>query len=618
MLLLSIMRFFFYLVNKEFLFEIPLDEALKCFIYGIRFDISTVTYMLLPVGLLSFLPFNFRFTIVYQNIIYAFYIVAVILILALELIDIGFYEHNLKRTTPSIFKISTDVQNALGGILLTHWYMFLIGFSLLFFFLWIRKKLLLPLLNLRYKFWIQLAIFLIFIPTTILMLRGGWQYLPLTPVNAKQHVDPKYSNLCLNTTFCFMHSLIKSGLDDKKYFTIEEVNAIVPTTHNYANESRFEAMKNMNICILLMESFSKEFIHSYNPKRNHTPFLDSLISKYYSTDNGFANGLHSNQGVAATFAGIPALMDEAFMISDYQTNYFEGMPTLLSKTGYTTAFFHGCHNGSFNIDAFAKACGFQHYYGKNEYNNNADYDGVWGIYDYPFLQFTANKITALKQPFCVGIFSISSHHPFNYEKWFAPKLTNPNQHPFLSTIEYSDYSFRHFFETAKKQPWFKNTIFVLVADHTTPEECTPEYQTWVKKYGVPVIMFSGNDSLNNKWFNQRTQTMMQQIDIAPTLLHLVHYQKPFFSFGNSIFDSTFKHRFAVNYLDNVYRIIDTSYTLHFENNATIGFYNYKNDPFLKKNLLSEHEIEKNELEKKIKAFIQQHNFRLKYNKMQVE
>jgi phosphoglycerol transferase MdoB-like AlkP superfamily enzyme len=613
-----VLRFLFYVVNKSFLFNIPFEEALKCFIYAIRFDISTVAYVLLPVGFLSLLPFNFRFKLAYQNIVYFFFILAVIIVLMLELIDIGFYEHNLKRTTLSILKISTDVQNAMSSIFLTHWYLFILGFLLLFMIIFLRKRLLKPILNIRYSFFSQLIIFILFIPLNIIMLRGGWQYLPLTPVNAKQFTDPKYANLSLNTTFCFLHSIIKTGLEDKKYYSQDEVNKTIPTTHNYATDKQFISMKDMNICILLMESFSKEFIKSYNPKQNHTPFLDSLINQYYSSENGYANGLHSNQGVASTFASIPALMDEAFMISDYQSNYFEGMPALLAKKGYTTAFFHGCHNGSFNIDAFAKSCGFNQYFGKNEYNNNADYDGVWGIYDYPFLQFTAKKINTLKQPFCVGIFSISSHHPFNYEKWFTKRLSNPNQHPFLSTIEYSDYSFKQFFETAKKESWYKNTIYVLVADHTTPEQCTPAYQTWVKKYGIPVIMFTGNDSLNKKWFNKKSNEIFQQIDISPTLLHLVGYNKPFFSFGNSIFDTINKNHFTINYVDNVYKIIDTSYTLHFENDKTIGFYNFKKDPELLHNLKNENLPIQIELEKKIKSFIQQHNFRLKNNKMQAD
>src|SRR5690606_39267322 len=120
---------------------------------------------------------------------------------------------------------------------------------------------------------------------------------------------------------------------------------------------------------------------------SYTPFLDSLAGEGMSFTNSYANGLRSAEGLRAIFSGIPSLMAEPFTTSVYSTNKITSIPGLLKTQRYHTSFSHGATNGSMSFDVFTRSAGVDHYYGRTEYNNDKDYDGNWGIYDEPFLQY---------------------------------------------------------------------------------------------------------------------------------------------------------------------------------------------------------------------------------------
>src|SRR5690606_14279042 len=139
---------------------------------------------------------------------------------------------------------------------------------------------------------------------------------------------------------------------------------------------------------------------------------------------------------------------------------------LLGEKGYETAFFHGAPNGSMGFSAYMQLAGIKNYYGKNEYNNDDDFDGIWGIWDEPFMQFMAKKLDTFKQPFFSSFFSLSSHHPFKVPEHYAGKFPK-GQLPLHEPIGYVDNALRQFFNTASKSEWYKNTLFVIVADHAS-------------------------------------------------------------------------------------------------------------------------------------------------------
>ena len=152
----------------------------------------------------------------------------------------------------------------------------------------------------------------------------------------------------------------------------------------------------MNVVVFLMESFSMEYTGFFNKDKDggnyqgYTPFLDSLLSKSYSFEYGFANGMRSVDCMPASFAGIPRYLDP-FCYFIYSNNALQGLPAMLSQEGYTTAFFHGAPNTTLGFKSFTNSIGFETYYGMDEYDNDKDFDGTWAIFDEPYLKYFAKE-----------------------------------------------------------------------------------------------------------------------------------------------------------------------------------------------------------------------------------
>ena len=162
-------------------------------------------------------------------------------------------------------------------------------------------------------------------------------------------------------------------------------------------------------------------------------------------------------------------------------------------------------------------------------------------------------------------------------------------------------------------PWFKNTIFVITADHTSSEIEFPETRTAWGFYSVPIIYFTPDHSLTG----MDTTTITQQIDILPTVLEHLHYDKPFVAFGTNAFDKNAGH-FALNYKDNNYQLYSGDHILQFNGSASVGLYNFKNDPLLKKNILDNSQTVHQAMELQLKAIIQQYNNRLIEDRLTIQ
>lgn len=282
------------------------------------------------------------------------------------------------------------------------------------------------------------------------------------------------------------------------------------------------------------------------------------------------------------------------------------MAKLLGNEGYETAFFHGAPNGSMGFSAYMQLAGIQHYFGKNEYNNDKDFDGIWGIWDEPFMQFMAKELNNLQQPFFAGFFSLSSHHPFKvpvqYEGKF-PKGPLPVQEP----VGYTDYALRQFFKTASQMTWFDNTLFVICADHATVSHL-PEYKTSANSVAIPIIFYQPSDG-NLQGISDK---LVQQIDIMPTVMNYLGYNKPYFSFGFDAFSSD-RDNFLVNNISGTYCFFQDDYFMTHDGEQSLSLFNLREDRLEQHDLLSKKPQVADSLERSLKAFIQQYNNRMIHN-----
>jgi phosphoglycerol transferase MdoB-like AlkP superfamily enzyme len=621
-ILFTISRIIFFAFNFHY-FVVTTGEFFSILFWGLLFDMSAIIACFSPFIFFSIIPFHLRHKKPYHLFLLILFIASVTLSLAGNLLDCGYYRFLQSRSTADIFNViglGSDVKNLLPQYIKDYWFLFLILFALIAVS-WIffnKTRIAVPEIKkgkkLFFRYLKEALIFALISASCIVGFRGGFQLRPIGIITAGQFTSSQNLSIVLNTPFTIIKTFGKTGVKKVSYFDENTLATIYSPVHQYYNNKL--GRKNLNVVIIILESFSKEYIGSLNRDldnetyKGYTPFLDSLISESLVFPNAYANGKRSIDGIPSILAGIPALMDEAFITSIYAGNKFSSIANLLKEKGYVSSFYHGGTNGTMGFSSFTSSAGFDHYYGRTEYNNENDFDGKWGIFDEEFLQYIAENMDKSKKPYVAAIFTLSSHHPYTIPAKYKDRFPD-GAAPILKSIGYTDYALKKFFSSLFEKPWFDSTLFVITADHTS-EALYPEYKTRRGAYEIPLIFYQHNSNLKGE-----NKTVTQQTDIVPSILHLLNYDKPFISYGESVFDSTHTH-FTVSFANSTYQIIMDDYALVFDGSQSLSLYDLKNDSLLSNNIINTYPEIKSELEEKLKGFIQSFNNSLLTNKMTLD
>lgn len=619
LMLMGLSRWVFYIFNLSSFAQIDFSELMRLFFVGMRFDISAIAMVNALLIILMAIPTGIKYTPLYTRITNYIYIWFNALAIGVNLIDVIYFRYISKRTTGELWQFfgnsSENTFLLMWQFVADFWYMWVIWLV----FLWLLVKssrLLVPHYpsTIRTKEWyFTQSIFLIFsLAFIVVAIRGGFQLKPISLVNAGNYTSTQNIPLVINTPFSIIKTLGKQQLDAKNYFDENELQAIYTPVHTKTtvNLAGAKSLQKPNIVIIILESFGREKIQFYHPQKHGsiTPFLDSLLAQSLAY-NGWANGRRSIEALPAILAGIPSLMPIDYPSSPYAGNGLKGLGTLLKSEGYRTAFFHGGNNGTMHFDASARAVGFDAYFGRDEYNNESDFDGRWGIFDDAFFDFTLDQLNQFKAPFAAALFSLSSHHPFTLPDGFE---TQKNLSPFENSIRYTDFALRNFFAKASQQTWFQNSIFVITADHSHPEPETAFFKSSLGIYAVPLAIYSSQ--INAHGLQPK---LAQHTDIMPSLLSLINYPEDFLAFGNNLLDTSASN-WHISYINQTYQLNNGNYLLQFDGSKTTGFFELSNDSLLQNDLKNQQLSAQKILETQLKAILQQYNNRMIINNLFVK
>lgn len=612
--LYSICRILFYWFNYFYFSDLSFGQLLLILLSGLRFDISVIILSNSIFILLYLLPLPFREHKFYRKMLFFLFILVNSTAILANCIDLIYFQFTMKRTTADVFnffggQMGNDFGRLLPLFLKEYWYMFLIWIVLSIATFYAYRKLdKNSLLVWNKKTYLrQTGLYFFVIGLSIIGYRGGFQLIPINSVDAGKHTISKNIPLVISTPFSILKTLDLQTIEAKIYF---KDDAELLSIYNPYHKAETGEFKKINVIVIALESFSKEYVGSINGRTTDcTPFLDSLIEQSLTFVNAFSNGKSSIQGIPSIVSGTPTWMNEPYLTSPYGSNQISSIAGLLKKQGYSTAFFHGGTNGTMGFDGYSNLAEFDNYYGRTEYNNEKDYDGNWGIWDEEFMQYTANTIDQNKEPFFATLFTLTSHHPYPIPEKHKDRFKE-GKLPIEKTIAYSDYALRRFFETAQKMSWFKNTLFVLVADHTgvTADQF---YQNKVGNSAIPLLYYMQGSNLKGI-----DSTTTQQIDIQPSIMDYINYPSNYFSFGNSVFDTTAQHyAFMYNSGDASYLMIENNYSMAFANGKGTELCHYEKDSLLTQNILDKHSELVKKLERRTKAIIQTYQQSLINNKM---
>jgi phosphoglycerol transferase MdoB-like AlkP superfamily enzyme len=587
---------------------------------GLMFDTSAILYTNALYVVLILFPLHYKETRIYHKICKWIFVIVNGLALVINLADSVYFRYTMRRTTSTVFdEFSSEgnLSSIIGKEFLSHWYLVLL-FALIMWFLW--KFYATPSINVKalnkWKYNVACLLSLIlFTPFCIAGMRGGFATAvrPITISNAMQYTErPTDAPLVLNTPFSFLRTIDTNVFVVPHYFdSTDEMEAVYTPVHTSSDSLQ---MDKKNVVILIVESFGREYIGALNKTledgkyKGYTPCVDSLISKSTTFSHSFCNGRKSIDGMPSILSSIPMFV-EPFILTPSSMNDYTGLAGILAKEGYETAFFHGAQNGSMGFQAFAQKIGFQRYYGRTEYEESCgtdDFDGTWAIWDEPFLQYFAKEMSKMKQPFMTSVFTASSHHPFAVPEKYKKQFTE-EELEIHKCIRYTDMSIGRFFDTASRQPWFKNTIFVLTSDHTNMSNHA-EYQTDLGGFCSPIIIYDPSHPEG-----KTLDKIAQQIDILPTIMGMLHYSKPYFGFGIDVLNTPKEDTWAVNYLNGYYQYVRYGYVLQFDGTATTAVYSL-DDKLMKNNIKGKVAVQQ-KMEQELKAIIQQYMVRMTQDRM---
>jgi phosphoglycerol transferase MdoB-like AlkP superfamily enzyme len=612
-----IARLLFFIYNRNLIQIEGITDIVSMCYHGLAFDTTSILYLNVLFIVFSILPFRINHTKKYQTFLFYLYFIPNLLGYATNFIDFIYYRFNFGRSTIAALdslKHESNKSLLLINFSIHYWHVFVLFFLISFLWIYLYKKIVLQTTNHHQGvvyFGTSTISFLVIATLIIGGIRGDFKKStrPINLLDASRYVkNSSQADVILNTPFALIRTMFSNNFKKVNFVDQATIDSLIVPIKQYKNNPKSKP----NIVIFILESNSKEYYGAFNKDtkipnyKGYSPFVDSLAQHSMIYTNAYSNGYKSIHAMSSILAGIPSFKD-AFTSSPYPKQKTESLVSTLQSEGYITSFFHGAPNGSMGFLGYSNILGFDHYYGKNEYNNDADFDGVWGIWDEPFFQYFNTTISKNKQPFLATLFSVSSHEPYQIPEKYEGKFPkgNVNIH---QCIGYTDYALRQFFKSAKKEPWFANTIFVLVGDHGNTI-FYDDYKKEVNKNKVAMLIYKPNST-----FVGENKDYAQQIDLYPTILDMVGYDKPFRSWGRSLVGDLNTPPFLIRYLSNVYQFMSGNYICTFDGNKVVGFYD-KNDKELKYNLISKRNSEMDLLEVKCKAFVQDYMARVMDKKL---
>lgn len=379
-------------------------------------------------------------------------------------------------------------------------------------------------------YWLKPISLLIIIPPLLFIgMRGGIQQIP---INQSQSYYSKHNILNLaavNSGFNLFISVYENLSNLKKNpfesYTKIEAEAVVKRILTTPKDTSLNILttKRPNIVLIILESWSADLIESMGGKPGITPQFRKLEKGGLLFTNLISSGTRSEQGMACLFGGFPG---HAISCITVQPDKYPKMPSLikiLKNQGYQTSFYFGGQLIYGNIKGYIMSNGFEHILEVKDFGDDV-IKGKLGVHDEFVLERQHQELNASKQPFFSALFTLSSHSPFDQP---MPEMLHWNirEHKYINSAYYTDDCLGKYFENVKNEPWYKNTLFILVADHSHGS-----YNNWPftspMYHRIPMLFFG--DVIKPEYRGTKCDKLGGHHDLPATLLHQLKLNaKPF-------------------------------------------------------------------------------------------
>lgn len=548
------------------IFETP--DVFKVFLIGIRMDVILLSYLtFLPI--LALLIFSKPVVLRMRRLFSAWAAAVLGLIIFMEIASVPFLAEYDLRPDIKFIEYLTTPHEVFETLIKTYSLELVIGILALIIFATIMSRFSSYAIK-SYSPW-NVRSRLIILPITILLLvlgcRSSLQHRPANLSTAAFSTNHLANELALNSTYTLFYAIYRTCKEETnpsrmygKMEATEVFRRIVKLTNNQASptdpipflhtqKSPFDLTRPMNVVIFLQESLGAPDVECFGGPPI-TPNLCALKDEALWLANVQATGTRTARGIEATLTGfLPTSSKGVIKLEKAKRDFFNAA-SLLKGHGYATEFHYGGMSNFDEMKAFCMGNGFDKIYDQSTFQNPA-YTGTWGVSDEDLVRRANDTFKAHgDKPFFALMLSTSNHVPFEFpagriELYEQPAQTNHN------AVKYADYAIGLFFELAKKEEYFKNTIFLVVADHNMAvkgNDLVP-----VDKFHIPALIIGPNVPV------KEISILSSQIDLLPTLLHFTGLTMEHPMIGRNLLDlpAGTKGRAFMQFAENnAYRVED--------------------------------------------------------------
>jgi len=540
MLLFALSRTVFLIYNFNLLRieGVGFAEAMASYWHALHLDLSTAGYFLIfPIVLLLVQSYYSPKWLNTINKVYVF--IGVFLFCLLTVAELGIYpEWKTKMPYKAFTYLTnpTEVYDTIStGLFFSLLALFVVKFTISYF---VYIKVFYRNLVHVTKNYLYSAIFALIIPVLLFIsLRGGVQQIPINQ-SASYYSHHNILNLAaVNSGFNLFISIIENyknfGKNPYSFYSKQEVDKTIKQIFKTERDSTTMVLTTdrPNIVLLILESWSADLIESLGGEPGITPEFHQLEKEGILFTGLWATGPRSEQAMSSIFGGFPAHPISSITV---QPDKFSKLTTITHKLiaqGYHTSFYFGGQLIYGNIRGFILHNGFERITELENFGNDVK-KGKLGVHDEFVLARQLNDLNKEKEPFFSALFTLSSHSP--YDQPMEEVLHwGQNEKQYINSAYYTDHSLGEYFRNARKQPWFKNTLFILVADHSHNS-----YRNWpftTPMYHKIPLLFLGN-VIKDEFKGTTISKLANQPDIASTLLHQLNIGAEEFHWSRNLFN----------------------------------------------------------------------------------
>lgn len=532
-------RLLFLVYFSDRLTNIGFGEIAITFLFALRLDASMIAYLsvipLIVYLVLLFLPrCKFPENIGKYYVLFFVFIFSIISIFNLNL----YREWGSKINYRALDLAFNSTKEAIASgssspILLSLSVLFGISFASVFL---AKKTIDFEIKDHLEPLWKKAGTALMMLVLLFLAIRGGWQLSPINQSMAYFSNETVLNHAAVNTEWNLIHDILnnKYGKDNPyKYYPEEEAKKIVAELYAKPNGKNVKALnfERPNVVIIIMESFTAELVGSLGGEKGVTPNFDKLSTDGILFENIYAAAGRTDKGVMATLSAFPSQAIRSIMKQNSKQEKLPGIAQEFKLNAYATSFYYGGESEFFNMKSYVLSHGYQTLIDNYSFDKK-DMNSKWGAYDEKVFSKQLADMDQVKQPFFSTILTLTNHEPFDLpvEKRFKGEQIEDK---FRSTSFYADSCLGAYLSSAKKKPWYKNTLFVVVADHShrLPANLT-EFDP--KRYRIPLLFFG--DVIKTEFKGTRINKFGSQTDLAASLLNQLNMPSNRYSWSKDLFN----------------------------------------------------------------------------------